>query len=437
MTPSFSESATPSRLSAVPEDSTADGNDKKTKKRKSWGQVLPEPKTNLPPRKRAKTDDEKEQRRVERVLRNRRAAQSSRERKRQEVEALEKRNRELEDLLASVQETNLALVQELSKHRDGAVLPPSGPSPLKHTLSSQLFQNGAQREASTVNPASLSPPATDAAEEPVNETAGEASTQPTTQQPAAAAASDLTQRPAEMLCDLQCQMSEMAPATALSQRLAWMSLLASLISTSVFSACQRPLLQIAISLKAGFSLLPSPALLTTIIWLVTHRNTSRTQTSTSTSGSARNRTTTLATSPQPTTRLAISSASSWKPSTLRVKTLRKILSSSPSLARPLSDATFVALRLVTEGHDSQVEAQFRSVESPHVDELTERLKCTDLPSRETLLALLWTIRVEQQRLGNGGSIPGPDLMSYGEPQISTRETNLASEGSKRTMEASS
>jgi transcriptional activator HAC1 len=41
------------------------------KKRKSWGQVLPEPKTNLPPRKRAKTDDEKEQRRIERVKRNR------------------------------------------------------------------------------------------------------------------------------------------------------------------------------------------------------------------------------------------------------------------------------------------------------------------------------------------------------------------------------
>ena len=35
----------------APEDETADSSDKKpTKKRKSWGQVLPEPKTNLPPR---------------------------------------------------------------------------------------------------------------------------------------------------------------------------------------------------------------------------------------------------------------------------------------------------------------------------------------------------------------------------------------------------
>jgi hypothetical protein len=58
------------------------------KKRKSWGQVLPEPKTSLPPRKRAKTADEKEQRRIERVKRNRLAAHNSRERKRQEGMAM-------------------------------------------------------------------------------------------------------------------------------------------------------------------------------------------------------------------------------------------------------------------------------------------------------------------------------------------------------------
>ncbi|KAL9002013.1 MAG: hypothetical protein Q9188_005040 [Gyalolechia gomerana] len=71
-------------------DVKEEGEEKKpAKKRKSWGQELPVPKTNLPPRKRAKTEDEKEQRRIERVLRNRQAAQSSRERKRQEVEKLE------------------------------------------------------------------------------------------------------------------------------------------------------------------------------------------------------------------------------------------------------------------------------------------------------------------------------------------------------------
>ena len=61
---------------------------KPAKKRKSWGQELPEPKTTLPPRKRAKTDDEKEQRRIERIKRNRAAAHNSRERKRQETDTL-------------------------------------------------------------------------------------------------------------------------------------------------------------------------------------------------------------------------------------------------------------------------------------------------------------------------------------------------------------
>jgi transcriptional activator HAC1 len=61
---------------------------KPAKKRKSWGQELPEPKTALPPRKRAKTEDEKEQRRIERIKRNRAAAHNSRERKRQEADTL-------------------------------------------------------------------------------------------------------------------------------------------------------------------------------------------------------------------------------------------------------------------------------------------------------------------------------------------------------------
>ena len=73
---------------------------KPAKKRKSWGQELPEPTTALPPRKRARTDDEKEQRRIERIKRNRAAAHNSRERKRAETEtlavALARANAELE-----------------------------------------------------------------------------------------------------------------------------------------------------------------------------------------------------------------------------------------------------------------------------------------------------------------------------------------------------
>ncbi|CAF9933745.1 hypothetical protein IMSHALPRED_009462 [Imshaugia aleurites] len=95
---------------------------KPTKKRKSWGQELPTPKTNLPPRKRAKTEDEKEQRRIERVLRNRQAAQSSRERKRQEVEKLEgeksfieQQNESLKERLMTVEHEKFLLTQKVAK----------------------------------------------------------------------------------------------------------------------------------------------------------------------------------------------------------------------------------------------------------------------------------------------------------------------------------
>ncbi|ELR01813.1 hypothetical protein GMDG_00913 [Pseudogymnoascus destructans 20631-21] len=149
---------------------------KVVKKRKSWGQQLPEPKTNLPPRKRAKTEDEKEQRRVERVLRNRRAAQSSRERKRQEVEALEsekvaieRRNRDLELRLAEAEARNLALEQQLLRLSSTShyLSSPSQKSvdvssPPQVTFSQPLFPSGdsapfTNQRPQTVNPASLSP----------------------------------------------------------------------------------------------------------------------------------------------------------------------------------------------------------------------------------------------------------------------------------------
>ncbi|KAK6198719.1 uncharacterized protein RJT21DRAFT_115675 [Scheffersomyces amazonensis] len=59
-------------------------------------------KTSLPPRKRAKTKEEKEQRRVERILRNRRAAHASREKKRKHVEYLESYVLKLEANLQSL-----------------------------------------------------------------------------------------------------------------------------------------------------------------------------------------------------------------------------------------------------------------------------------------------------------------------------------------------
>jgi len=169
-------------------DDSPEGDKKQVKKRKSWGQQLPEPKTNLPPRKRAKTEDEKEQRRVERVLRNRRAAQSSRERKRQEVEALEaekrqieRRNQDLEMRLAHMEEQYLRVTQELAQvtgnkmHVFGSSSVVSSPSQeLRQaspvTFSQELFSSRDSNPTTinrqsvpephtlqTVNPASLSP----------------------------------------------------------------------------------------------------------------------------------------------------------------------------------------------------------------------------------------------------------------------------------------
>lgn len=67
-------------------------------------------KSTLPPRKRAKTKEEKEQRRIERILRNRRAAHQSREKKRLHLQHLEKKAWLLEQILAQVK------VEELVKN---------------------------------------------------------------------------------------------------------------------------------------------------------------------------------------------------------------------------------------------------------------------------------------------------------------------------------
>ncbi|KAJ9132325.1 Transcriptional activator hac1 [Pleurostoma richardsiae] len=203
---------------------------KSAKKRKSWGQVLPEPKTHLPPRKRAKTEDEKEQRRVERVLRNRRAAQSSRERKRLEVEALEQRNKLLEAALLQARKTNVMLVEELSRFRRNSGVATSSfdsfrPDPV--TLSQQLFSSQdshrpleqdksslmdelliSTQRSDTVNPASLSPALTAVPEESdaddVDSAFTAAASAAAVRARVAEDSPDVTQHPAEVLCvDLQ------------------------------------------------------------------------------------------------------------------------------------------------------------------------------------------------------------------------------------------
>ncbi|PNP78818.1 hypothetical protein FNYG_07683 [Fusarium nygamai] len=376
---------------------------KTTKKRKSWGQVLPEPKTNLPPRKRAKTADEKEQRRVERVLRNRRAAQSSRERKRLEVEQLEKKNKDLEAAIQQAEQMNARLMDELAQMRKANGLPP---------LSQELFSPQTHQPAeamvspnATVDPMALSPCLSPVPEES-EESLQQEPAKETTLEQSVNTSPDLTQRPAAMLSDLQCHMSAEVLKTFLSQSpttltrptLAWLlPLQMTLFSAmAVLNFCQRPLTQIVISSRTGISLHPSPQLLTSLIWSLTRLRLPSTTAST-----------TSCTTPSSTTRTTASRRSSRSQLTtplrffatssaftnLRIKSLQKILSSSPSLARPLSDATLVALRLVTKGRDSRVENAERDTEdSRGQDELVRCLSEITLPSRELLLTLAWAIR---------------------------------------------
>jgi transcriptional activator HAC1 len=471
-----------------------DDNDKRpTKKRKSWGQVLPEPKTCLPPRKRAKTEDEKEQRRVERVLRNRRAAQSSRERKRQEVEALEKRNKELEHRLEVMQRDRVTLLAQLKQHMcrgSGLATRPSSShdSPMLFTgifddeagtsADSDALMTDLQLAAPdspTVDPKSLSPelpparlvapteaPAkfpksilktTASSAAPTTLPASVLPAAPVLAAPSKPVSSDQTQRPAEMLCDPQCRSevtgseasTSWSPLTSTgSFPFRWMLALLLQAATiqsvvcGMLSTLQRPLTTISTCLSAGSPIRPTPAILTTAMWLLTHRWTMG---SSSTGGwQARRRPT-----PSPP-HLAIptSSTSSSRPpfpaprttrqrtlacssTTLRTWLLQKLLTSSPTLARPLEVATMAALRLAA----FESSASSGVVERPWVV-LCERLARLEvgggaaggrggvdqgsvwaddddvfggasqlpafvaddvsLPPRETLMGLLWVLR---------------------------------------------
>ncbi|KAJ3543707.1 hypothetical protein NM208_g3440 [Fusarium decemcellulare] len=87
----------------------------KKKRRAAWGRELPQPRTNIPRRQRAKTADEREQREIERVLRNRRSARNSRDRKRLELETLQKRVAELEETLMVYRGMNASLLKDVGQ----------------------------------------------------------------------------------------------------------------------------------------------------------------------------------------------------------------------------------------------------------------------------------------------------------------------------------
>ncbi|KAF1987237.1 hypothetical protein K402DRAFT_296055, partial [Aulographum hederae CBS 113979] len=171
---------------------------KSSKKRKSWGQVLPEPKTQLPPRKRAKTADEKEQRRIERVKRNRLAAHNSRERKREEFEVLQKERDEYalryHELLRELQ-TYKAMV---SKQQMDGPMPQLPQSSFEFTSANHYHHNTAQSTTTAIT----SPSLMDSVDSPDSFTAPST---PGPNEDVMASGPDRTQHSAAMLCDLQCQ----------------------------------------------------------------------------------------------------------------------------------------------------------------------------------------------------------------------------------------
>ena len=308
----------------------------------------------------------------------------------------------------------------------------------------------------TVNPASLSPALT-----PIPEMEDEDDNdQSTAAQPVADATStltvntspDATQHPAVVLCDdLPCRSAEvpLSKCLAVPQQsqppsmnpLSLLLLSASAISWMV-SFSQRPLMLIASSMKRNSTLPPVPAILMSIVWLVTtpkpstSRQTPRTSsTNSSTPTSQMPQTATSSSrnnnpnSAQPRTRHS---------STLRIRTLRKILTSSPSLARPLMDATLEVLRWVASegravpqvsGADGWTAATADGKEQraqPSTGLLAFWPKGAMLPSKEVLLTLVWVLRVEERKMRVRAELRGSSSKlcgSTGVPSTMTPTTN--------------
>lgn len=215
-TPSALTPASQPRSTPTPSTSS---DSKAVKKRKSWGQVLPEPKTALPPRKRAKTDDEKEQRRIERVKRNRLAAHNSRERKRQEYELLQEEKDKMDADLQYCKKQMAQMKAELEFYRNKypgetvespVVFDPTAtfttdtPDTICPAQTSASFPSPESMDSMDSPRDSLSP------ETPVSfETTLD---------------SDLTQYPAVVLCDLQCQSASSMASQSLAAIWAYLTL---------------------------------------------------------------------------------------------------------------------------------------------------------------------------------------------------------------------
>lgn len=274
-------------------------------------------------RKRAKTEDEKEQRRIERVLRNRAAAQTSRERKRLEVEKLEGEKKRMEQQnqfllqrLSQMETENNRLnrqVAQLSAEIRGSrgTTPKSVVSDLESpTLTPTLFKQ--ERDELSMDKIPFPTPSL---------TDYSPSLKPTD----LAEISDLTQHPAAVLCDLQCQSKTSKDQSAFNhwnqlQLQMTLQLLCLTMTSAAYSTVILPLLQILSSMKAGspltFSTEETCRHLPLIHWLISTPSLS---------------------------------TSTRRSSVFRKRVLSRLLACSPAMARPLRDATGKALQLAVSG----------------------------------------------------------------------------------------
>jgi transcriptional activator HAC1 len=289
------------------------------------------------------------------------------------------------------------------------------------------------QSSNTVNPASLSPILCPVPEEEEEDwlAQNESSTPAAAHAAEAPATSeetspDATQLPAAKLCsDLQCRSAEAPPQSQLTVSVALTQLwlfqtLFFPLQLWIISSCHQPLLQVAMSTRVGFSLPQTPAILNTIIWFVTTRRRTSPEAATTTTSTSPSSSPTISTSfPQasanssstvPTTAPAPASRSP----TLRLRSLLRILSCSPHLARPLRDATLEVLRLVVsrqtldvdmvDGADWSTTGSEDGLPSPRLrqqqGEGSEYLKYVPgfyggrLPSMEALFTLAWICEIE-------------------------------------------
>lgn len=187
--------------SASSDAETSTKDDAPKKKRKAWGQPVPDIVPILPPRKRAKTAEEKEQRKNERILRNRRAADKSRQRQKAAQAELEQQNK---DLLVENAKLKALLQQHgLSNNFSSVYTPPASVSAQSETMDTPVSRPTPEPltpEISQSEPSSIAPELDldQIADAPL----------PQHMAPDALTSNsytDLMQYPAVVLSDLQCQ----------------------------------------------------------------------------------------------------------------------------------------------------------------------------------------------------------------------------------------